>query len=319
MPPNEAHLVEVTLPSTPHHPVPVANDSSAVTPVAPAVDNAADGRNDARSGDSPEPGFRLHRRFDRAARLFGEPGMARLHRSHVVVFGMGGVGSFAAEGLARSAIGRLTLVDFDTVCATNVNRQLHAMKGTIGKPKVEIMAERCRLINPDARIESVRKFYNEDSSAELLPEGESRDFVVDAIDNMKAKLHLLATCIARGIPVVSSMGAAGRIDPTQVRIVELCDTYNDPFAKDVRKLLRLKHGVDTSKPCGVRVVFSPERRTNPEPLSYDHGGFLCVCPGKGNDFHTCDHRTRIDGTAGFVTSVFGMVAASAVVRSLIGR
>lgn len=298
MPANEAHLVEVALPSTPKHPVPVA---------------------DGARTDTPDPGFRLHRRFDRAARLVGEPAMARLHRSHVVVFGMGGVGSFAAEGLVRSAVGRLTLVDFDTVCATNVNRQLHAMKGTIGKPKVEIMAERCRLINPDARIDSVRQFYNEDSSAGLLPEGESPDFVVDAIDNMKAKLHLLATCIARGIPVVSSMGAAGRLDPTQVRIVELCDTYNDPFAKDVRKLLRLKHGVDTSKPCGVRVVFSPERRSNPEPLAYDHGGFLCVCPGKENDFHTCDHRTRIDGTAGFVTSVFGMVAASAVVRSLIGR
>ena len=88
----------------------------------------------------------------------------------------------------------------------------------------------------------------------------------------------------------------------------------------LRKLLRLKHGIDTSKPCGLRVVYSPERRVNPEPLSYDHaGGFLCICPGKDNDFHTCDHRTRIDGTAGFVTSMFGMAAASAVVRTLIGK
>jgi tRNA A37 threonylcarbamoyladenosine dehydratase len=246
--------------------------------------------------------------------------MERLSNAHVVIFGLGGVGSFAAEGLARSGVGRLTLVDFDQVCATNVNRQLHAMKGTIGKSKAELMAERCRLINPDAVIEPVAQFYNAETSAELLPAGTEPDFVIDAVDNMKAKLHLIATCIERKIPIISSMGAAGRLDPTQVRLAELCETFNDPFAKDVRKLLRLKHGVDTTKPCGVRVVYSPERRINPEPLSYDHGsGFLCICPGKENDFHTCDHRTRIDGTAGFVTSVFGMVAASAVVRSLIEK
>lgn len=267
-----------------------------------------------------EPGFKLHRRFDRAARLFGEPGMARLSRAHVMVFGLGGVGSYAAEGLARSGVGRLSLVDFDLVCATNVNRQLHAMKGAIGKPKAALMEERLRLINPDARIEGIAKFYNADTSAELLPADAPPDFVVDCIDNMKAKLHLLATCVARGIPVVSSMGAAGRLDPTMVRLAELCETQNDPFAKDVRKLLRLKHDVDTSKPCGVRVVYSPEKRLDPEHLAYDHGtGFLCICPGNDNDFHTCDHRTRIDGTAGFVTSVFGMTCASAAVRTLIGK
>ena len=289
-----SELLEVTVPNVPHDPVPV--------------------------GHVPETGFRLHRRFDRAARLFGEPGMERLSRARVIIFGLGGVGSWAAESLARSGVGHLTLVDFDSVCATNVNRQLHAMKGTIGKSKAALMAERCQLINPDATIVAEPQFYNADTSAALLPEGAPPDFVIDAVDNMKAKLHLLATCVQRSIPVISSMGAAGRLDPTQVRLAELCETYNDPFAKDVRKLLRLKHGIDTSVPCGVRVVFSPERRLNPEPLSYDHGtGFLCVCPGKENDFHTCDHRTRIDGTAGFVTSAFGLVAASAVVRSIIGK
>ena len=115
-------------------------------------------------------------------------------------------------------------------------------------------------------------------------------------------------------------GAAGRLDPTMVRLSELCETSNDPFAKDVRKLLRLKYGIDTAQPCGIRVVSSTERRFNPEPLAYDHSsGFLCICPSKENDFHTCDHRTRIDGTAGFVTSTFGMVAASAVVRTIIGK
>lgn len=291
-----AEFIEVTLPNQPHEPVPAGGVR----------------------GVSPD--FKLHRRLDRAARLFGEPGMERLSKARVKVFGLGGVGSYAAEGLSRSGVGHLELVDFDAVCATNVNRQLHALKGTFGKSKAQLMAERCRLINPDATVLAVERFYNADTSAELLPEDAPPDFVVDAIDNVKAKLHLLATCVARGIPVVSSMGAAGRLDPTQVRLAELCETYNDPFAKDVRKLLRLKYGIDTSRPCGVRVVYSPERRINPEPLSYDHGtGFLCVRPSRENDFHTCDHRTRIDGTAGFVTSVFGMVAASAVIRTLIGR
>jgi tRNA A37 threonylcarbamoyladenosine dehydratase len=289
-------VVEVLAPSFPADPVPAGE----------------------RAPASPE--FRLHRRFDRSARLFGERGMEQLSRAHVTVFGLGGVGSYAAEGLARSGVGHLKLVDFDAVCATNVNRQLHAMKGTIGKSKSQLMADRCQLINPDARIEGVPQFYNADTSEALLPPGEPPDFVVDAIDNMKAKLHLLSTCVERKIPVISSMGAAGRVDPTQVRLAELCETFNDPFAKDVRKLLRLKYGIDTTKPCGIRVVYSPERRINPEPLSYDaDGGFLCICPGKDNDFHTCDHRTRIDGTAGFVTSVFGMVAASAVLRSIIGK
>jgi tRNA A37 threonylcarbamoyladenosine dehydratase len=289
-------LIEVVVPTTPHDPVPAGHG-------APA-----------------SAGFKLNRRFDRAARLLGERGLERLGEARVVVFGLGGVGSYAAEGLVRSGVGRLTLVDFDDVCVTNVNRQLHAMKGTVGKSKAALMAERCRLINPDARIEPVQAFYSADTSATLLPIDAPPTFVVDCIDNVKAKLHLLATCVQRGIPVVSSMGAAGRLDPTMVRLAELCETHNDPFAKDIRKLLRLKYGIETGVPCGIRVVFSPERRSNPEPISYDHGtGFLCVCPSKENDFHTCDHRTRIDGTAGFVTSVFGMVAASHVVRTISGR
>ncbi len=270
--------------------------------------------------DLPRPSadFKLHRRFDRAARLFGEGAMERLQNAHVVVFGMGGVGSYVAEALARSGVGRLTLVDFDQVCVTNTNRQLHCLKGTYGKHKASLMAERCALINPDAQVEAHLQFYSAETSAELLPPDSAPHFVVDAIDNIKAKLHLLNTCVTRGIPVISSMGAAGRVDPTLVRIGELCETFSDPFAKDVRKLLRLKYAVDTSVPCGVKVVFSPERRRNPVPLSYDHGGFLCVCPGKENDFHSCDHRTRIDGSVAFVTAAFGMAAASHVVRVLTG-
>lgn len=269
--------------------------------------------------DAPADGYKLHRRFDRAARLVGETGMARLQKAHVTVFGLGGVGSWTAEMLCRSGVGRLTVVDFDDVCVTNTNRQLHCTKGTYGKNKAALVAQRLEAINPDARVEAVPAFYNEDNSERLLPPADLPHYVVDAIDNVKAKLHLLATCVRLGLPVISSMGAAGRLDPTQVRVAELCHTFGDPFAKDVRKLLRLKYAVDTAQACGVEVVFSPERRINPEPLAYDHAGFLCVCPGKANDFHTCDHRTRIDGTAGFVTAAFGMAAASVVVRRLSGK
>jgi tRNA A37 threonylcarbamoyladenosine dehydratase len=271
----------------------------------------------ARDAAAPEAPFKLHRRWDRAARLFGEDGMARLARAHVVVLGLGGVGSFAAEGLARSGVGRLTLVDFDAVCATNVNRQLHALRGTFGKGKAELMAERCRLVNPDARVDGVRAFYQAQTSEQLL--AGPPDYVVDAIDNVTAKLHLIVTCRERGIPLVSSMGAAGKLDPTRVRLADLSQTRTDPFARDIRRLLRRKHGVDTDRPTGILCVYSPEPRVGPFPPAYDAGqGFLCICPGRDNEVHTCDRRAVIDGTAGFVTSVFGMVAASAVVRALVG-
>jgi tRNA A37 threonylcarbamoyladenosine dehydratase len=262
---------------------------------------------------------RTHRRFDRAARLLGEPGLHRLHAARVLVIGQGGVGSFAAEALARSGIGHLVLVDFDDVCVTNANRQLHALRGTIGKAKVEVMAERLRLINPVATVEPVRAFYDAASSEALL--AGAIDYVVDAIDNMTAKAHLLATCLERGIPVVSSMGAAARLDPTAIRVDDLARTVKDPFAKAVRKLLRRHHGleIDRERGLGIPAVFSLETPQAPEALRYDEGtGFLCVCPNKANSPHGCDRRTRIDGSAAFVTGAFGLAAASVVVRDLAG-
>jgi tRNA threonylcarbamoyladenosine dehydratase len=266
----------------------------------------------------PKP-FKLHRRFDRTGRLLGDPAMERLTNARVVVFGLGGVGSYAAEGLVRSGIGNLTLVDFDTVCVTNGNRQLHATAKTVGKPKAELMAQRCKDINPDANVTGLCEFYRDELADQLLAPG-SYDYVVDAIDNVKAKLHLLHRCVSLGVPVVSSMGAAGRLDPTAIRVEDLCETHMDPFAKDIRKLLKRKYGVPTERPTGITAVYSIETRRQPLSLRYDSDdGFMCVCPND-NDFHTCERRTQIDGSVAFVTSVFGMNAAGVVVRRLsVGR
>jgi tRNA threonylcarbamoyladenosine dehydratase len=270
------------------------------------------------SPEGPETTYYTHRRFDRAARLFTEPGLHRLMAARVLVIGVGGVGSFAAEALARSGVGGIVLVDFDKVCVTNTNRQLHAMKGTIGKRKVEVMAERLGLVHPTAKIEALPEFYNALSSERVLA-GEV-DYVVDAIDNLTAKAHLLATCLARQIPVVSCMGAAARLDPTQIRVDDLGQTTKDPFARALRKILRSEHGVGVSKeqPVGIDAVFSLEEPTPPSPPAYDEGvGFRCVCPGGKNGLHDCDRRARIDGSAAFVTGSFGLAAAGVVVRRLI--
>jgi len=285
-------------------------------------------------GDAPEPSERprmakarpAQRRFDRLIRLVSEPGFDRLQAAHVVIFGLGGVGGFAAEGLVRSGVGHLTLVDFDTVCATNVNRQLQALHGNVGGSKVELLRERLRLINPNARLDAVQQFYCEANAATLLPEATPPTFVVDAIDNVSAKMHLLDRCRTLGIPVVSSMGAAGKLDPSAIRIADLYETHTDPLARALRKQLRRHYAwpenADKKRPVksGVVVVYSEESRRLPLPPSWDRDhGFQCICPDGDNDVHTCSSRHVIEGSAVFVTSVFGMAAAGVVVRTLVGQ
>jgi tRNA threonylcarbamoyladenosine dehydratase len=265
-----------------------------------------------------ETRYRTHRRFDRAARLFGEPGLHRLMHARVVVFGMGGVGSFAAEALSRSAVGHLTLVDFDDICVTNHNRQLHALKGAIGKRKVDEMAERLRRIHPTGEVEAIPQFYSAETSDALL--SGDIDYVVDAIDHLKAKAHLLATCLARNIPVVSSMGSAARLDPTRVEVADLAHTRGCALAKNLRRMLKNQYDLAATgtTPLGIDAVFSQEPAIEPAPVSYDEGkGFRCVCPNGNNGLHDCERRARIDGSAGFVTGTFGLTCASVAVRALI--
>lgn len=285
-------------------------------------------QNPALENKGPETPYRLHRRFDRLGRLLGDHAVNRLMDARVVVFGVGGVGSFCAESLTRSAIGHLMLVDFDDVCVTNANRQLPALMGNIGKPKVWVMRDRLRLINPSAQIDSKRAFYNAARADELLSPppawGDRWDFVVDAIDNMTAKAHLLAECRRRGIPVVSSMGAAGKLDPTQLRTADLADVTVCPLARELRSILRKKYDFPLEGPMGITAVFSTERRHWPKALTYDQGeGFSCVCPRGDEEVkevrenqHSCDEKTLIDGTVSYVTGVFGLGCASVVVNTL---
>ncbi len=266
------------------------------------------------------------RRFDRLVRLVSVRGFRRLQDAHVVVFGVGGVGGYAAEGLARSGVGRLTLVDYDVVCATNLNRQIQALATNVGKPKAQALADRLTTINPQCVVQVENAFYCADNADRLLPREAPPDFVVDAIDNVTAKLHLLDRCRQFGIAVVSSMGAAGKLDPTQVRVADLYQTHTDPLARAVRKALRKNYGWPSAQAkgpavdCGVPVVYSLESRRKPIAPDWDaEHGFQCICPPNEADVHQCDHRNLIEGSAVFVTSVFGMTLAAVVVRAIVGQ
>ncbi len=259
--------------------------------------------------------YHLHRRFDRMGRLVGDDGMGRLFASHVMVVGLGGVGSFAVEALARSGVGRLTLVDFDRVCVTNTNRQLQALSHAVGQSKAEVLAQRVNEINPQVVVEPVHAFFASATADKLL--ARSPDYVIDAIDNVTAKCHLLATCRTRGMAVVSATGAAGRMDMGAIRTGDLAETTIDPLAAAVRKILRTQHDFPRQGTFGIRAVYSVEAPRTPIELHYDRGhGFRCVCPGGKNTHHSCEERNVIYGTACFVTGAFGLACAGEVVRAL---
>lgn len=255
------------------------------------------------------------RRFDRLTRLVGPEAMKKLRAAHVMVVGLGGVGSWAAEGVARSAVGRMTIIDFDTVCIRNFNRQLQAVSGTIGKAKAPLLAERLRLVNPEARIDAVEKPFSEETCEELMRE--HPDFVIDAIDHITSKCYLIDYCRTRKIPLVVSTGSGGRFDPTQVRITDLGITERDPLARAVRKILREKYGFPKKGRFGVRAVCTLEEARKPhETVELSDCKAGCLCPQGESQFQCCTKKSVILGTAGFLTSAFGMACASEAVRHI---
>ena len=250
-------------------------------------------------------------RFAGIARLYGQQGLVRLAQAHVAVIGIGGVGSWAAEALARSGVGELTLIDLDEVCVSNTNRQLHALADQIGRSKVQVMAERIAQINPACRVQAIEDFVSPDNLKELIHH--DLDFVVDCIDSLNAKAALVAWCKRAKIGLVVTGGAGGQIDPTQIQRADLSKTFNDPLAARLRARLKRDHGFSKTpgKKMGVCCVFSSEQ------LRYPKGdGEVCASKqfvGEG---------VKLDCSGGFgaammVTASFGMAAAARAVDKLV--
>lgn len=230
----------------------------------------------------------------RTALLLGTEGMRRLAASHVLVVGLGGVGAYAAEEIARAGVGRMTLVDADVVSLSNLNRQLPALHSTLGKPKAEVMAARLRDINPDLEIE-VRNCFVRDEETEALLDAAHYDFVVDAIDTLSPKTFLIYHALQRHLPIISSMGAGAKMDPSRIRIADISKTTDCALARAVRKRLR---GMGISK--GLPVVFSTEP-ANPQAI-------LEV------EDEECKRTTT--GTVSYMPALFGCYLASYVIRHL---
>lgn len=259
-------------------------------------------------------------RFGGIARLYGVAALPRLRVAHVAIVGLGGVGSWVAEALARTGIGTLTLIDLDEICLSNVNRQLPALDGQIGRPKVDVMAERIRAISPESRVHSRVEFFTETSADHLFPSaGPHPDVIIDAIDAVTNKVRLIAHCRSLRIPLVICGGAGGRRDPTQIRITDLVHVTHDPLAREVRKRLRRDHGFPRGeKPFRLDCVWSSEI-----PVLPKKDGSVCPTtqieaepsPGESRRLN-CDWGF---GSAAFVTGAFGFAAAARAVDLILKK
>jgi tRNA threonylcarbamoyladenosine dehydratase len=234
--------------------------------------------------------------LSRTSLLIGEEKLRYLTQQHVMVVGLGGVGSFAAEFIARSGIGQMTIIDGDVVDPTNRNRQLPALSTNHGVSKAEIMADRIKAINPEISLNVVRSFVNPESVEDLF--STTPDYVVDAIDSITPKITFLRLAHEKKLKVVSSMGAGAKLDPTQLQVVDISKTYNCPFAQQIRKNLK-SHGIKS----GIKAVFSPER-----PIKES----LMLTDGK-------NFKKSAYGTISYLPAVFGAVAASVVIRDFLGE
>ena len=233
--------------------------------------------------------------LSRTELLIGEEKLRHLTTQHVMVVGLGGVGSFAAEFIARSGIGKMTIIDGDVVDPTNRNRQLPALATNHGVSKALIMEERLRAINPEIELNVVKSFVNPEMVEELL--AAQPDYVIDAIDSITPKITFLRLAFEKKVRVVSSMGAGAKLDPTRLQVVDISKTYNCPFAQQIRKNLK-NHGIRT----GIKAVFSPE-----DPIKES----LMLTDGK-------NFKKSAYGTISYLPAVFGATAASVVIRDLIG-
>lgn len=250
------------------------------------------------------------RRFGGIARLYGLDALARFRAAHVAVIGVGGVGSWVAEALARSGVGALTLIDLDDLCVSNTNRQLPALDGQFGRMKVAALAERIFAINPECRVNCIEDFIAPENFAEYL--GGGLDYVVDAIDSVRTKAALIAWCRDHRLRIITTGGAGGQIDPTRVAVDDLARTTHDPLASKVRAQLRRQYGfAKGERKMGVDCVYSTEQLVYPQP-----DGSVCAQKPQAGD-----GPVRLDCAGGFgasvaVTGTFGFVVAAHVLKRL---
>ncbi|MGX2949581.1 tRNA cyclic N6-threonylcarbamoyladenosine(37) synthase TcdA [Ursidibacter sp. B-7004-1] len=243
-------------------------------------------------------------RFGGIGRLYTPAGLNRLQQAHICVIGIGGVGSWAVEALARSGIGKLTLIDMDDICVTNINRQIHAMSGEIGKLKTEVMRERVLKINPECEVHIIDDFITLDNLAEYLNQG--YDYVIDAIDSVRVKAGIIAYCKRHKIKLITTGGAGGQTDPTQIQITDLSKTIQDPLASKVRSLLRKEYhfSQNPKRKFGIDCVFSTQPLIFPK---MQEGCEISATMNCANGF----------GAATMVTATFGFFAVSRVIEKLL--
>lgn len=254
----------------------------------------------------------LARRFGGIERLYGAGALQRALQSHVTVVGIGGVGSWAAEALARSGVGRLTLIDLDHVAESNINRQIHALESTLGAAKVVAMRQRIAAINPDCAVVALEEFIDPGNLTALIP---NCDAVIDAIDHVRAKAALIAWCRRAGIRIVTIGAAGGRVDPTQIEITDLSRTTQDALASKVRASLRKDYGFarDPKKKFGVDCVFSPEQARRPVAAAPDE-----AAPEACEVFDAAAGLACAGyGSSVAVTASFGFAAAARVLAGIL--
>ncbi|MCH2058049.1 MAG: tRNA cyclic N6-threonylcarbamoyladenosine(37) synthase TcdA [Thalassotalea sp.] len=252
-------------------------------------------------------------RFGGIARLYGIQGAEIIQQANICVIGIGGVGSWVAEALARTGVGHMTLIDLDDICTTNVNRQIHATTDTVGESKTEVMTERIKAINPDCQVTEIEDFVTLDNVRDLI--NNSFDYVIDAIDSVPVKSAIIAHCKRQKIPMITIGGAGGQTDPTQIAISDLSQTYQDPLLAKVRNQLRREYNFsrNTKRKFSIDAVFSTQQLVYP-----DADGNVCHAKQSG------DGAMRLDCSGGFgaathVTASFAFFAVGKAIEKLIRK
>ena len=245
--------------------------------------------------------------FSRTELLIGKPALEKLKESKIAIFGIGGVGTFAVEALVRAGVGKFVLVDDDCICLTNLNRQIHATRKTVGRPKVEAMKERILEINPEAEVTTFQEFYLPETGGEMITS--DLDYIVDAIDTVTGKIGLVEAAEKMSIPIISSMGTGNKLDPTRLEVSDISKTSVCPLARVMRRELK-NRGINH-----LKVIYSKEEPLKPMESEGGSCAVGCICPP--GTTRKCTSRHQIPGSISFVPSVAGLIIGGEVIKDLI--